>query len=105
MTERARQQRLRNVASIAEQRRSATHCKRGHEFTPENTYRRPNGGRRQCRTCLEDARFYANEALRRLMALDPDHASHGTYRGYLHGKCRCSRCFEAARSYRRSLAA
>lgn len=25
------------------------HCKRGHEFTDENTYRVPNG--RQCRTC------------------------------------------------------
>ena len=27
-----------------------THCSRGHEFTPENTYRWPNGKRR-CRTC------------------------------------------------------
>lgn len=26
-----------------------THCKRGHEFTPENTYLR--GNRRQCVTC------------------------------------------------------
>jgi hypothetical protein len=26
-----------------------THCKRGHEFTPENTYLAPTG--RQCRTC------------------------------------------------------
>lgn len=26
-----------------------TACKRGHEFTPENTYM--NGGRRVCRTC------------------------------------------------------
>jgi HNH endonuclease len=26
-----------------------THCKHGHEFTPENTYRR--GGRRYCRAC------------------------------------------------------
>lgn len=26
-----------------------THCKRGHEFTPENTIRRATG--RQCRTC------------------------------------------------------
>lgn len=27
-----------------------THCKQGHEFTDENTYRTP-GGRRECRTC------------------------------------------------------
>ena len=27
-----------------------THCKRGHEFTPENTYVSTNGGRR-CRPC------------------------------------------------------
>lgn len=27
----------------------ATHCKRGHEFTPENTLR--NGANRLCRTC------------------------------------------------------
>lgn len=27
-------------------------CKRGHEFTPENTYQRPDGGGRQCRECI-----------------------------------------------------
>lgn len=27
-----------------------TRCRRGHEFTPENTYR--HGGRRHCRTCV-----------------------------------------------------
>ncbi len=31
-----------------------THCKRGHEFTPENTYYRRDSanGLRQCRTCI-----------------------------------------------------
>jgi hypothetical protein len=28
-----------------------THCERGHEFTPENTYTRPDNGRRMCRAC------------------------------------------------------
>jgi len=30
---------------------SKTHCKRGHEFTPENTYINPTSGGRQCRAC------------------------------------------------------
>ena len=28
-----------------------THCKRGHEYTPENTYVEPGAGHRRCRTC------------------------------------------------------
>lgn len=27
-------------------------CKRGHDLTPENTYRRPDTGTRQCRACI-----------------------------------------------------
>jgi hypothetical protein len=30
---------------------SQTHCAHGHEYTPENTYRRPTGGR-DCRACI-----------------------------------------------------
>jgi WhiB family redox-sensing transcriptional regulator len=33
---------------------SKTHCKRGHRFSPENTYYTPDGHRR-CRTCLRQA--------------------------------------------------
>ena len=29
-----------------------THCKRGHEFTTENTYQRPGATSRQCRVCV-----------------------------------------------------
>ena len=29
-----------------------THCQRGHEFTPENTYITPKRGVRQCRECM-----------------------------------------------------
>lgn len=33
--------------------RDATHCKNGHEFTPENTYtRKREGGGRICKTCI-----------------------------------------------------
>lgn len=28
-----------------------THCKNGHEFTPANTYERPDGSGRTCRAC------------------------------------------------------
>ncbi len=30
-----------------------THCPRGHEYTPENTYRYPSG--RECKTCKKEA--------------------------------------------------
>jgi hypothetical protein len=33
-----------------------THCKRGHEFTPENTYR--HKGSRKCRRCAIDGDAY-----------------------------------------------
>lgn len=28
-----------------------THCPQGHEYTPENTYRKPGSGYRECREC------------------------------------------------------
>lgn len=31
-----------------------THCKHGHEFTPENTIIRPSDGCRECRTCQRE---------------------------------------------------
>ena len=33
---------------------SKTHCKRGHRFSPDNTYYTPDGQRR-CRKCLREA--------------------------------------------------
>jgi hypothetical protein len=40
---------LRGVGPTAVNARK-THCKRGHEFTPQNTYARPDGGR-ECKAC------------------------------------------------------
>jgi hypothetical protein len=37
-------------------RRAQTHCKRGHEFTEDNIYRRPGGVGRSCRTCRASRR-------------------------------------------------
>ncbi|MFD8254970.1 HNH endonuclease signature motif containing protein [Streptomyces werraensis] len=39
--------------SIAAQMARKTHCVRGHEFTPENTYSRNGGRGRRCRKCTQ----------------------------------------------------
>lgn len=38
-----------------------THCKNGHPWSEENTYRRPDNGTRQCRACVA-ARMKARRA-------------------------------------------
>jgi HNH endonuclease len=43
--------------------RSKTHCKRGHEFTPENTGRQRHG--RYCRTCNNDRNRAQYDAAKR----------------------------------------
>ena len=37
------------------QARAATHCRHGHEWTPDNTYVHPRSGSRVCRACTRDA--------------------------------------------------
>lgn len=60
MTEKQYRQRLANIERIAAKRRAQTHCKRGHEFTEGNTYRRSSDGRRQCWICKgeRDQEYY-----------------------------------------------
>lgn len=46
---------LRHGTSVAKARGDrASHCSRGHEFTPENTYIRPGRGVQYCRRCAAD---------------------------------------------------
>lgn len=40
-----------NGGSSPYQMKNWTHCKNGHEFTPENTYIKPGEKSRQCRIC------------------------------------------------------
>ena len=49
-----RQNVLENSVGEAAKNINKTHCKHGHEFTPENTY--DNHGGRGCITCLEEYR-------------------------------------------------
>lgn len=44
----------------------STHCRRGHEYTPETVYVRPDGGR-QCWICMRAA-FYRNQEKRKMAA-------------------------------------
>ena len=55
-------QRRKNQLQISLERSLATHCKRGHPFSPENTYIR-KGGTRQCRTCQVDRNWYWSKGL------------------------------------------
>lgn len=47
-----------------EKQAKKSHCIRGHEFTPENTYRPPNKNERLCRECMR-MHGRKNDAIRR----------------------------------------
>ena len=56
-----------NIEAANEARRTVTHCKHGHEFTPENTYHDPSEPHRKCRTCIleRSRRYHAQERARK----------------------------------------
>lgn len=58
-----RENTLRGEGITARQARQ-THCKNGHEFTPDNTYIRPSDGGRRCRTCLRAKNVIRNRERR-----------------------------------------
>lgn len=77
---------------------SKTHCKRGHEFTPENTFNKTRGNGRECRACVKalgPARHARQRELRKCREM-PERA-HGTVGGYDNWWCRCELCREAQR--------
>lgn len=45
---------VRRSNSYAQQEASRTHCKYGHEFTPNNIYKASQGNGRNCRTCMRN---------------------------------------------------
>ena len=54
-----------NAENVRRKNASITHCPQGHEYTPENTYVRPNGPpKRQCRACGRAYDMRRREALR-----------------------------------------
>jgi hypothetical protein len=59
-----RKENLRRSTNFIADHMRATHCSKGHEFTPENTYVRPSSGRsgRNCKAC---ARIYTRDYMRR----------------------------------------
>lgn len=51
-------------------RSNQTHCKHGHEFTPDNTYVERGTGKRQCKSCNISRslkRYYGRNALAQLL--------------------------------------
>ena len=68
-----------------------THCKRGHEFTEENTRWGKNTSGGMGRWCKECQRGY------RKLGLEPGDPRHGTTTGYYNRSCRCDLCMDAMR--------
>ena len=55
----------RMIAAVGSYQSRKTHCPKGHEYTEENTYRRPGLNYRTCRACM---RVFSRKAYERLLA-------------------------------------
>ncbi len=57
---------LENLAHDPNWNGHKTECKRGHPFTPENTYWQPNQNKRACKTCRQahQRRYNAEQKMR-----------------------------------------
>lgn len=74
-----------------------SHCKRGHEFSEENTYYVSTGSR-QCIACRRE-----REKKRRIIPIPDGSPRHGTLTGYTRHKCRCEKCYAAYTKARKDL--
>lgn len=96
--------RRQDIGKAARINAAKTHCVRGHEFTPENTYRRPGSEWRECRTCRREGTGYQGGQRNSEKTHCPrghayDEANTGIVKGGGHRYCRrCQR--EAARARR-----
>lgn len=79
-------------------RASKTHCRRGHEYTLENTRYRPDRpDSRICRKCETELEEQRRE---RRKGIDPPR--HGSLAGYSSHQCRCAACKEVWSEYQKA---
>lgn len=89
---------LRGIGHSAQNAR-ATHCREGHEFTPQNTRR--VSGSRICITCARARQREKGRKRAELIKADPSLAPHGVLTTYSNWRCRCADCKAVWSAYMR----